>query len=226
MATWGSAIAGARAASARASRGVLQQALSRSAIPVWASLAGIAAAIVAVAALGAFDDAEPAPQLLAVGETATVPQYSITVLDGELTNTVEEQYLEAEPGDVLAVLTVRIENLSERPIGLGTTTDRLRSRLINSSDSLLEISGVETTDSTTAWRADGSSGSVILQPRVPAEVRIAWPVPADSFPDGVLELDVHEARIVTGQVLLSADTITWRQAALVARIPVELGGGS
>lgn len=222
MSRWTAAIARARSTSARVGRSAVTHARSRSAIPVWAALVGVAAAAAALVAIGALDEAPPSPAHRTAGETVTLSHYAVTVLEATLTDSIEEEYLDADPGNALAVLTARLENLSDTPIGVGTTTDRLQARLVSSSESLLELSGVAGADNAYVFRSDGSFGTVILQPRVPAEVVIAWEVPADAFPEDVLVLDAHEPRITTGQAILSADTVTWRQADLAARITVDL----
>jgi len=191
---------------------------------VWAALAAIAAVLVVVILLGGLDRAEAAPEQLVAGETAELSLYSIAVLDAELTDEIEDQYLTADPGEVLVALTVRLENLSDRPISANGSVDRVQSRLVNSSQSLLELVDATPIGSVYAWREDGSSGGVVLQPDVPAQVRIAWRVPEDSFADGVVRLDVHDATARSGRVIISSSAVTWYRSELAAQIRVAVDG--
>ncbi|MGV2902645.1 hypothetical protein ACNPM4_13275, partial [Microbacterium sp. AGC62] len=144
------------------------------------------------------------------------------VMDAEVTDEVEEQYLEAEPGETLLIVTVRLENLSDRAVGVEGTADQVASRLLSSSAPLLELSGVTVTDTARSWRTDGSLRAVVLQPGVPADVRIAFPVADDALDEHEAHLDVYDAREQSGQVILSPSAITWRRTDLIARTPVEV----
>lgn len=191
---------------------------------IWVALVALIALALVVAALGGFAQAQAAPTELGEGDEARASVYAVTVLDAEFTDEVESEYLEAEPGETLLVMTMQMENLSEAPVGVGTAADRTKSGFVNAENPLLELSGVRATDPASVWRADGSSGQVILQPGVPSEVTVAWPVPEDAFADGVVSLDVHEVEIRRGAVILSASVVTWSPAETFARISVTPRG--
>lgn len=185
---------------------------------LWVGTIIIVGVLVAVIAVGGLNPAQSSPTVLDRGEEARTSVYSVAVLDGEFTDTVESEFLEAEPGETLLVLTLRMENLSDQAIGVGTSADRITSNLIGTARPLLALSGTEATGSARAWRADGSSGGVVLQPGVPSEVTIAWPVPDDAFADGIITLDVHEATVRGGAVILSSNVVSWRPAEIAAQI--------
>lgn len=191
---------------------------------IWVALAALIALALIVFAIGGFAQAQAAPTELGLGDEARASVYAVTVLDAEFTDEIESEYLEAEPGETLLVMTMRMENLSDAPIGVGTAADRTKAGLVNTENPLLDLSGVTAIDSVSVWRADGSSGQVILQPGVPSEVTLAWTVPEDAFPDGTVTLDVHEVEIRRGAVILSASVITWRAAETFARISVTPTG--
>ncbi|MGN7947183.1 hypothetical protein ACTJKH_00385 [Microbacterium sp. 22215] len=191
---------------------------------IWIAAATVIALVLVVVAIGGFAQAQAAPTELGVGDEARASVYAVTVLDAEFTDEVESEYLEAEPGETLLVMTMRMENLSDAPIGVGTAADRTKAGLVNTENPLLDLSGVSATDTVSVWRADGSAGQVILQPGVPSEVTLAWSVPEDTFPDGVVSLDVHEVEIRRGAVILSASVVTWRAAETFARISVTPTG--
>lgn len=205
--------------------GAARRAVSRESVPVWAGSGILAALLVAVLALGGLNSAEPSPAQLAVGDEQRTPLYAVTVLDARLTDEVEEEYISADAGQTLVVVTVRIENLAPYPIGVGRGVDRVQARVVNVTEPLLTLSGFDTDESSYAWRTDGSSGGVVLQPRVPAEVDIVWPMPVDAVADGTATLDVYAADETRGKVILSADHVTWRRGAHVARFAVDLEGG-
>ena len=115
-------------------------------------------------------------------------------------------------------MTLEMLNLSDAPVGVGTTADRTKAGFVNTENPLLDLVGTTAVDSAAVWRADGSAGQVILQPGVPSEVTIAWTVPEDAFPDGVVTLDVHEVEVRRGAVILSSGVVTWRAAETSARI--------
>ncbi|WP_341947640.1 hypothetical protein [Microbacterium sp. LWH11-1.2] len=211
--------AGARAAAAGAARTVV----SRSALPFWIAAAAIVALLAGVIGFGGLAPASRTPAQVSAGDGARTSLYTVSVLDAELTDAVESQFLEAEPGETLLVVTVRLENLSDRAVGVERSADRVDSRMIVGREPMLEISGVVVTGTARSWRADGSPRAVILQPGVPAEVTIAWPVADDdatvrALADGTARLDVHDATEQAGQVILAASTINWRRAALSAQI--------
>lgn len=161
------------------------------------------------------------PTLVAAGDEVRMPLYAVTVLDAELTDEVEEESLSADPGETLVIVTVRLENLTDRPIGVGRAADKVEANLVGFNDPLLALTGVTPTDSAQAWRSDGSAGTVFLQPGVPSEVTLAWTAPEDAFTDGVVELDVYDAVETHGQILISADHINWQRGDLAARVTVD-----
>jgi hypothetical protein len=221
-----SGMRGAGARARRATAHAARTATSRAAVPVWASLIALLAVVAVFIGFGGLGTVTSEPAPVAVGSEARTSLYAVTVLDGELTDAVEEQYLEAEPGETLLVLTVVIENLSDHPIGVGSAADRVESRLINARAPMLQVVQSTAAFSTRAWRPDGSSGQVVLQPGVPAEIRIAWSVPDDAFPEGTAHLDVFDAVEQGGQVILSSSTISWQRRQQAAQITVDLGASA
>lgn len=183
------------------------------------------AALAIAIALGGLGRSEVAPALLTKGDEVRMPLYAVTVLDAELADEVEEKSLRADQGETLVIITVRLENLTDRPIGVGRAADKVESQLIGVSDPLLTLTGATPADSAQAWRSDGSAGAVFLQPGVPSEVTLAWTAPEDAFADGIVELDVYDAVESRGQILISADHINWRRGDLAARITVDTEGG-
>lgn len=215
--------AGARDAAADAARTVF----SRSALPFWIAVAAIVGLLAGVIGFGGLAPASRTPALISAGDEARTSLYSVTVLDAELTDAVESRFLEAEPGETLLLVTVRLENLSDRAVGVERSADRVDSRLIVGTEPMLELSGVTATGTARSWRADGSQRAVILQPGVPAEVAIVWPVPDDddtlrALAGGSARLDVHDATEQGGQVILAASTISWRRAELSAQLALEV----
>lgn len=194
-------------------------------LPVWLAGGAVAVLLVAVIVAGGLNGVQTDPTALGAGDGVRTPLYTVTVLDAELTDEIEEQFLSAEPGEIVVVLTLRLENLSDRAIGVGRSADQVESRLINVTEPLLQLSDVTSSQSTRVWRTDGSGSSVVLQPDVPSELRMAWIVPEDAFPEGVVRLDVYDAEESTGQIILSADHVTWWRTELAARISVEAKEG-
>lgn len=191
---------------------------------IWVAAAAVAALLIVVIATGGFAQAVSEPREVDAGDEVRTGQLSVAVRDAEFTREVESEYLDAEDGEVLLVMTLALENLTDRPIGVGTSADRIDTNLVNHEQPLLDLAGLESTDSAYVWRADGSAGQVYLQPGVPAEVMIAWPVPDDSTAGETVSLDVHEAVIGTGAVILSSRVVTWRAGDIAARIAVPVSG--
>lgn len=185
---------------------------------VWVVAASVLLVVVIVIVTGGLARSTTEAAEVGAGDEVRTSTYAITVLDVAFADAVESEYLEAEPGEKLLVLTARVENLTDAPIGVGTTADLLKANLVNTAEPLLDLHGADATGSATVWRADGSAGQVVLQPGVPDEVTIAWPVPADAFADGAVALDVHEAEVSRGTVILSSRVVTWRPDGLVARV--------
>lgn len=188
---------------------------------VWVVAASVLLVAVIVIVTGGLARSVTEAAEVAAGDEVRTPTYAITVLDVAFTDAVESEYLEAEPGEKLLIMTARMENLADAPIGVGTTADLLKANLVNTAEPLLDLHGAEATGSATVWRADGSAGQVVLQPGVPDEVTIAWPVPDGAFSDGAVALDVHEAEVSRGAVILSSRVVTWRPDGVVARILVS-----
>lgn len=211
----------ARGALVRVSR----SAFSRRTAPAWIAGAAVATALVTAIALGGLGRNEATPTLLNAGDEVRMPLYAVTVLDAALTDEVEEESFSAEPGETLVIVTVQLENLSDRPIGVGLAADKVESHLIGLSNPLLSLTGMTQTETPRAWRGDGSAGPVFLQPGVPSEVTLAWTAPAAVFADGIVELDVYDAVESHGQILISADHINWRRGDLTARITVNTEDG-
>lgn len=213
-------VAGARHAAA----GVARTAFRRSAVPVWIAVAAIVAVLAGFVGFGGLAPASRTPALVAGGEEARTSLYSVAVLDVELSDAVESQFLEAEPGETLLLVTVRLENRSDRAVGVERSADRVESRLIVGSEPMLVLSGATPTGTARSWRADESQREVILQPGVPADVTIAWPIADDdvaAVAEGAVRLDAYDAVEQSGQVILAASTITWRRSELSARLDLE-----
>lgn len=189
---------------------------------IWLAVFGVAVLLVAALAMGGFARARVELVHVGPGDEVRTSTFAITVLEARLAQIVEEEYLEAEPGEELLVLTTRMENLSETPIGVGSTADLTKANLVNTDEPLIDLVGVTATDRTAVWRPDGSAGQVFLQPDVPSEVRIAWTVPADALPHAAVSLDIHEADVRRGAVILSSDVVTWDAAEVAARITVPI----
>lgn len=190
--------------------------------PIWTAILVASVIATGFVGFGGLRPASAAPAEFAVDEVVRTSLYSVAVLDAVTTDAVEDEYLEAEPGETIVLVTLRIENSSERPIGMGGSADRVESRLIDSSEPMIALADVEPTTTPQAWRTDGSAGGVVLQPDVPDVVQVAWSVPEDAFVDGILRLDVYEPRVTTGQVILSSEHVAWRRDGLVARISVPV----
>lgn len=191
---------------------------------LWVAVGLVVVLIGGVTVSGGLRAAESTPAEVAVGTEIELSEYSVTVLDAEFTDAVEDQPLEADAGGTLMVVTMMLKNTTDRPIGITTSTDRISAGFVNVREPLLALSGIEQTSSARAWRDDGSAGPVILQPGMPSTVRIAWPIPKDAVSSGSVHLDVYDAQVTTGQILLSSDQIIWRRGELTARI--ELGEDS
>lgn len=183
------------------------------------------AALVTAIALGGLGRSEATPTRLDAGVEVRMPLYAVTVLDAALTDEVEEESLSAEPGETLVIVTVQLENLTDRPIGVGLAADKVESNLIGLSAPLLSLTGTTPTETPRAWRGDGSAGAVFLQPGVPSEVTLAWTAPEAAFADGIVELDVYDAVESRGQILISAEHVNWRRADIAARITVDTKDG-
>lgn len=209
----------AREAAARWSRA----AFTRHAVPTWIAIGLVLTGGAALAGAGAFTTAVHQPESLSLGDEVHLSTYSVSVRDVEVTDAVEDQFLEADPGETLLLVTVRLENLTDRAVGVGTTADRTTSRLVNATKSLLVLSGVEDLESARIWSDETSARSPLLQPHVPADITLAWRIPADVLDAGAITLDVYDATVQTGQILLSSDVVFWRQSDLVARIDLGLG---
>lgn len=195
---------------------------------IWIAIGLVVVLIGVVSISGGLRDAESTPADVATGAEIELSEYSLTVLDAEFTDAVEDQYLEADAGDTLVVVTMKMTNTTDRPIGVATSADRISTGFINVRAPLLALSdtehtSIEQTSSARAWRDDGSDGPVILQPEVLSTVRIAWSVPEDAVSAGSVQLDVYDAQVTTGQILLSADQIIWRRGELTARIGLDGG---
>lgn len=209
--------AGARDAAAGAAR----TALSRRALPFWIAAAALIGLLAGFIGFGGLAPASRTPAIVAAGDEARTSLYAVTVLDTELADAVESQFLEAEPGETLLLVTVRLENLSDHAVGVERSADRVESRMILGREPMLDLSGVTPTGMARSWRADESQRAVILQPGVPAEVTIAWPITDDdatAWDEGTIRLDAYDAVEQSGQVILAASTISWRRSELSAQL--------
>lgn len=199
----------------------LRSMFAPSAIPLW--IIGIAAlsGILLFLAWGGLAAAQSTARQVAGDDEVRTSLYSVSVQSAEIVDEVEEAYITAEPGEDLLVLTLVLENLTDRPVGVLGAADGISSRLLGVRESLLQPSGVAALTDVRAWRG-GSSASPVLQPGVPTKVQVAWPVPEGSFAEGTMRLDVYDARVRAGQIIVSSRDIAWRRTELAARITVEV----
>ncbi|GAT73651.1 transcriptional regulator, LacI family protein [Microbacterium sp. HM58-2] len=191
--------------------------------PAWAVAAVAVVLLVVVILTGGLEPARSSPAPARAGEEVRTPTYAVTVLDAQLTDEIEEQLLDADEGETLLVIRMLLENLSDRPIGIPSSTDRLTSNLVSPGRALLEVHGVDQSVGPTVWRDGESAGSLVLQPGVPSEVAVAWRADEDAFEGGKVTIDVHEAVVRHGAVILSASVETWNAGAVVARVTAEAG---
>lgn len=208
-----------RAFSVRTAR----SAFSRRALPAWITACAVAVGIAVLVSAGALDTVQREPDAVAIGTEIELSTYSVTVLDVEVTDAVEEQFLEADPGESLLVVTMLLENLTDATVGVATPSDEISSRLVNASAPLLSLSGVADPGSALVWRDIESHRPPLLQPGVPAEITVAWRVSSSELEGGV-SLEVHDAVVRAGQIIVSSSVVTWAQGALVARVDLETAG--
>lgn len=168
-------------------------------------------------ALGGLAPARDSARRADAGEEVRTSLYAVTVVGAALTDEVEDQYISAEEDEDLLVVTLRLENLTSRPIGVQDAVDGVNSRLVGHDESMLALADVTPTDGVSVWR-DGSRASPILQPGVPAEVHVSWPVPEGSLPDGIVRLDVYDAWERAGKIIVSSTDITWHRTERAARV--------
>lgn len=201
---------------------VARAAVDRSARPVWIIAGLVAVTAGAFAAAGTFGPASGSASVVAMGEEVAVPLYSVSVQDLDVVPEVEDNYMPVSEGEVILVLTVRLENLSDGTIGIDRGVDRTDSHLLAVNDPLLELSGITPSRPGVAWREDGSVDAVRLQPGVPAEVRIGWYVDESDLKEATVALNVYDAYAEGGHVLISRDSVSWWRDDLVAQIELEL----
>lgn len=189
------------------------------------AILGTAIAVVAIAAFaigGGLRAAVPTPSDAAYGVEVDTTLYSATVIDAEAVAEAEEQYWEAEPGEILVLVTVRIENRASYPVMVLGAVDSAASRLVQGDEPLLRLAGVEPVDSPRVWRADGSPRGPILQPGVPADVVIGWPVDQEQLADAGAVLEVYDASEEFGRFVVSSSAATWKATDIAARVELEV----
>jgi hypothetical protein len=187
---------------------------------IWFAAGAVAVVLVVVGLVGGYATARTTHAEVGAGDEVRTSAYAIAVVDAEFTDAVESEFLSADAGETLLVLTTRMENLSDEAVGVATTADRTRAGFVNTDRPLLELVGVTPLEVVSVWRDDGSSGQVVLQPGVPSEVTFAFTVPDDAYVDRDVAIDVHEVEVRRGAVILSSRVVSWRPAELVARIVV------
>ncbi len=213
---------GPAAAAVKMAKTAARSAFTRASLPFWVGGAAVVAVLGGFVGLGGLRSADTDPDVVAAGDEVATSLYAATVLDVELADTVESQFLKAEPGETLLVVTFDLENLSERAIGIDRSADRVESGMLSSRTPLLELSGVTATGAARSWRADDSTRAVILQPGVPAEVKIAWPVSERLISEHGARLNIYDATERTGKVIVSSSTISWQRADLTAQVALEV----
>lgn len=181
----------------------------------------LAVGVVALIAAGAFDTADHEPDAVAIGDEVHLSTYTVTVLDVEVTDGVDEQYLEADPGESLLLVTLRLENLTDATVSVVGSADRVSSRLINATAPLLELTGVGDPGTALVWNDIASPRYPLLQPDVPAEITAAWRVSTAELEKGAAAIEVHDAIERAGQIIVSSDVVSWTQGALIARVDLE-----
>lgn len=184
-------------------------------------MAALAVGVGALIAIGAFDSAHHEPDAVAIGDEVRLSTYAVTVLDVEVTDAVEEQYLEADPGESLLLVTLRLENLTDATVSVVGSADRVSSRLINATAPLLDLTGVGDPGTALVWSDIDSPRYPLLQPGVPAEITAAWRVSTDELEDGEASIEIHEAIERAGRIIVASDVVSWTQGALIARVDLE-----
>jgi hypothetical protein len=182
-------------------------------------LAGMAtAAFLAVTAAfgGLAAAAAPPVAEISPGETHTSDQFAVTVERAVLIDELPEAGISVEAGERVLAVVVTAENLWDRALPALTV---VADGGVNDVVRIPALGEDAVTDAVA--RLDDAETSPFLQPRVPAELVIAWAVPADAYADGdVAELELWDYHLYTGQLVLYGEQ--WSDPTLSARLSVEV----
>lgn len=185
-------------------------------------LAGMAAIVAITAAFGGLAPADAGVDSVPLDTAYAAGEFDITVHSATLTAAVESQYLEAEPGFEIVVVEMTVLNHGTTSTGATSTTPALSSTLFTGTTPVVSLA-TATDESPTAWYADGLGRAPVFQPGVPAQIAVAWMVPADALAAGDdAGIQVRSYTVATGQVLISDQSRYFRVRDVAAVLTAPL----
>ncbi|WP_191906658.1 hypothetical protein [Microbacterium lushaniae] len=178
-------------------------------------LAGLATALflAGTAAFGGLSTAvaEPVPELSA-GQEHTNAQLALSVQRAVLVDDLPEVGVEAGAGERVLALIATVENRWTEPLPTaGDTSVTQAVRIPDFGDARPDA----------VARYDDATRYPWLQPRVPAEVVMAWTVDAGAFEAGdTLSIELHDTRLSLGRLVTAGEA--WGDPVLAARVSVSI----
>lgn len=189
-------------------------------VPVkWLTGAVTAVFLVATAAFGGLEPvAATPPAELGAGDEHRSELASFALQRAVLIDDLPEAGAYAGPGERVLAVVVDAENLWSEPVG--TLTSTFQQVFAIESHPELELASTA--------RVDDATVGVTLQPGVPAEIVVAWLVPAQSFADGdEVRVVVHDHTVREGSdVLFGTYWDSPAPAAVVTLALTDVGAGA
>jgi hypothetical protein len=176
--------------------------------------------LVVTAAFGGLADAASAPvERLDPGETHTNDQFALTVERAVLIDELPEAGVTVEDGERVLALVISVENVWDRALPSEGSAGVAAAVRIGQLDDLEPASIARLDDATTA---------PYLQPHVPAELVMAWPVVAGALTEGdELDVTLRDLTLRTGQFVVAGDYWDTPEIAATLTLPVEdVGAGA
>ncbi len=155
--------------------------------------------------------AEPVRELSA-GQEHINDQLALSVQRAVLVDDLPEVGVEAGAGKRVLALIATVENRWTQP--LPTVGD-------TSVTQAVRVPDLGDTRPDAVARYDDATHSPWLQPRVPAEVVMAWTVDAGAFEAGdTLSVELHDTRLSVGRLVTAGEA--WVDPVLAARVSVSI----
>jgi hypothetical protein len=190
----------------------------------WFATALTGAFLAVAAAFGGLGAvAAPAIPELAAGETHESPQLDVTVERAVLVDSLDEAGVFVEDGQRVLAVVATVVNRWDRPVTSGSS----------GLGAVMRVPALGDVAPSAVARFDDATQSPVFQPRVPAQVVVAWAVDETTLRDtgiagdDALRLQLRDLALSTGALVLYGESWGDPVTAATATVPLrDVGAGA
>lgn len=162
------------------------------------------------------------PPTAQLDERIVTSDLAFTVDDVVIAAPNDNDVIAHTEGHSVVVMTVTIENLTTRPIGVASSVADMMFGVLEGTDAAIEPAFDGPAQMVDAIEADSVLMAEPLSPGVPRTVRIGWLVASAGLTDAPLTIDFWNRTLTPGSWIAPERTLFWTRTDVAARLSVTL----